>query len=297
MQGSNYISTHAPRTGSDIDKLLKETRGEVFQPTLPARGATAYSPIFASVVSFQPTLPARGATWLDYQADDYSAYFNPRSPHGERPEQSSLLKKYKEFQPTLPARGATRTSCGHHGGRNISTHAPRTGSDFGGRAEGSSDNHFNPRSPHGERRTSKRQSRKSIPFQPTLPARGATRTSTARTLTRRISTHAPRTGSDPPKPRRCVRTDISTHAPRTGSDYIFYISILALYNFNPRSPHGERRGNRRHYQARGRNFNPRSPHGERRVSLLHLKRKIGFQPTLPARGATSAARPAISIDI
>ena len=57
-----------------------------------------------------------------------------------------------------------------------------------------------------------------------------------------ISIHAPRTGSDVRR-KDGVTYDvlISIHAPRTGSDR----AILPLQgqgkNFNPRSPHGERR--------------------------------------------------------
>ena len=34
---------------------------------------------------------------------------------------------------------------------------------------------------------------------------------------------------------------ISTHAPRTGSDILLFSSKAAFFYFNPRSPHGERR--------------------------------------------------------
>ena len=125
--------------------------------------------------------------------------FNPRSPHGER-HPCAVHKRHARgrFQPTLPARGATRGAAQAHTGLHISTHAPRTGSDppwVRGRI--SSPGHFNPRSPHGERRkvgwVSGEFSKK---FQPTLPARGAT-------------LRRPSAGR--------------------GRDY-----------FNPRSPHGER---------------------------------------------------------
>ena len=57
--------------------------------------------------------------------------------------------------------------------------------------------------------------------------------------------------------------DISIHAPRMGSDYIFVGSTRDCTNFNPRSPHGERR-------------------------CLHfcLRNTVLFQSTLPAWGAT-----------
>ena len=56
------ISIHAPRTGSDV-AFLRFGHVEVFQSTLPARGATTRTPpSFATDLTFQSTLPARGAT-------------------------------------------------------------------------------------------------------------------------------------------------------------------------------------------------------------------------------------------
>ena len=191
--------------------------------------------------AFQPTLPARGATWTDSTRWATPSDFNPRSPHGERhgPCHRALVR------------------------RVISTHAPRTGSDPVTQAGLPGRRNFNPRSPHGERPAALRphslpppisthaprtgsdrtatHKRRRERFQPTLPARGATRNylEVGRLLC--ISTHAPRTGSD----RRCPPAQSpSSH-------------------FNPRSPHGER---------------PSKGHGRSCMA--------GFQPTLPARGAT-----------
>ena len=63
------ISTHAPRTGSDLFRDPSRTYRKVFQPTLPARGATEirHRRLYANV-SFQPTLPARGATAITFEA-------------------------------------------------------------------------------------------------------------------------------------------------------------------------------------------------------------------------------------
>ena len=101
------ISIHAPREGSDDISAGNKTATEIFQSTLPARGAT-----IASMKSlweeheFQSTLPARGATGfrstltaeqrisihapregsdcgLEVTKDE-PVYFNPRSPRGER---------------------------------------------------------------------------------------------------------------------------------------------------------------------------------------------------------------------
>ena len=79
---------------------------------------------------------------------------------------------------------------------DISTHAPRTGSDSRGTF---TRDFFNK-------------------FQPTLPARGATVKRSVIVSLQAISTHAPRTGSDFARTytRECPL--ISTHAPRTGSD-------------------------------------------------------------------------------
>ena len=101
--------------------------------------------------------------------------FNPRSPHGERPDVVARRKQSQKFQSTLPARGATsltiqtarpdaisihapRTGSDCRGlfigmrTQDISIHAPRTGSDPLETFAGAKGFHFNPRSPHGERR-------------------------------------------------------------------------------------------------------------------------------------------------
>ena len=60
------ISTHAPRTGSDEYGVFHNLQKRLFQPTLPARGATIY----------------HGSNRIA-RTD-----FNPRSPHGERQSRS-----------------------------------------------------------------------------------------------------------------------------------------------------------------------------------------------------------------
>ena len=100
--------------------------------------------------------------------------------------------------------------------------------------------YFNPRSPHGERQCASIRAGCCRTFQSTLPARGATRG---------------RHRGQPP-------LGISIHAPRTGSDTLADVLDDERTDFNPRSPHGERRGTRLCRPA-WENFNPRSPHGER----------------------------------
>ena len=109
---------------------------------------------------------------------------------------------------------------------------------------------------------------------------------------------------------------ISIHAPLTGSDMSPQHRSRRIYNFNPRSPYGER-----HVVITNKNggfyFNPRSPYGERPLSILAFSQKFyfnprspygerhalqnqqkqafGFQSTLPLRGATRKKQAAIDI--
>ena len=102
------ISIHAPRTGSDdtygvyghivtsISIHAPRTGSDGFIPTTTARSSL-----------FQSTLPARGATASASRATRRSSHFNPRSPHGERHQQTATGADRLPFQSTLPARGAT----------------------------------------------------------------------------------------------------------------------------------------------------------------------------------------------
>ena len=144
--------------------------------------------------------------------------FNPRSPHGERLKSPSPSARRAAFQPTLPARGATDCGFRVEFTHAISTHAPRTGSDTMCFTPPRRAGHFNPRSPHGERRTASRRCVVLCHFNPRSPHGERLICSRPRLQGGYISTHAPRTGSDKPQ-RRVLRVQpISTHAPRTGSD-------------------------------------------------------------------------------
>ena len=124
------ISTHAPRAGSDVPISSGFAASQLFQPTLPVRGATARVPAlrrhqahfnprspcgerpflrYSANLSkrFQPTLPVRGATGTSSSPTRPSLNFNPRSPCGERRAGAALRARFTKFQPTLPVRGAT----------------------------------------------------------------------------------------------------------------------------------------------------------------------------------------------
>ena len=169
------ISTHAPRTGSDHAFGTAIQLGDI-STHAPRTGSDSAASVstFASNV-FQPTLPARGATRFAARCCSSARHFNPRSPHGERLFCACTTKVKISFQPTLPARGATAFPARCCSSLSISTHAPRTGSDcallygcakaqifqptlpargatFGFTCITPIPPYFNPRSPHGERR-------------------------------------------------------------------------------------------------------------------------------------------------
>ena len=213
---------------------------------------------------FQSTLPLRGATLPDATELTKAINFNPRSPYGERLFGFTLDLGDLGFQSTLPLRGATNRFLHCVQFLIISIHAPLTGSDPWPGDIRRPRNHFNPRSPYGERLRcspfpySRFQISIHAPltgsdirknligcslqvFQSTLPLRGATRMGRSPFVWTRISIHAPLTGSD------CMGVSVG------------FVR---------------------------RDFNPRSPYGERRLIVFCPGNKNGFQSTLPLRGAT-----------
>ena len=150
-------------------------------------------------------------------------------------------RRQRLFQSTLPARGAT---CGH--GKycrteQISIHAPRTGSDCYVLLLLQQRAHFNPRSPHGERRLIMYIDQWLSLFQSTLPARGATDSVTrSQLIFANFNPRSPHGERLDAVTSITVGSWISIHAPRTGSDGNIIHAISSRNNFNPRSPHGER---------------------------------------------------------
>ena len=122
------ISIHAPRTGSDTSCPTSRQRHSAFQSTLPARGAT----MSMSITIYPPSISIHAPrTGSDDERGGIAGEvdFNPRSPHGERHTFRCWLLRLGIFQSTLPARGATRVNRVIRAGYVISIHAPRTGSD------------------------------------------------------------------------------------------------------------------------------------------------------------------------
>ena len=172
--GQGLISTHAPRTGSDVPDGGVAVRRGAISTHAPRTGSDPMVVTAPHPARFQPTLPARGATATTRRERSEIWYFNPRSPHGERRQRRHVYGRESAFQPTLPARGATANGWTHAGYFKISTHAPRTGSD----GEVSDLGIVHVISTHAPRTGSDamlgNMCRESTLFQPTLPARGAT---------------------------------------------------------------------------------------------------------------------------
>ena len=211
------ISTHAPRTGSDAVPFPPRHLPNVFQPTLPARGATFQPFPTISVPAFQPTLPARGATPVAHVAD-YHLRFQPTLPARGATRYQIKPGTARQFQPTLPARGAT----------GILTRLMRAGRDF------------NPRSPHGERLSLESPDWTRYKISTHAPRTGSDRVAILLQPLLNISTHAPRTGSDGVhsqgrRPHRHFNPR-SPHGERRRKTK----RGMTLCYFNPRSPHGER---------------------------------------------------------
>ena len=85
-----------------------QSKRQLFQSTLPARGATSFfAQISQSRSNFNPRSP-HGERLSTDSAKSAKIDFNPRSPHGERQTIFAIRQSARKlFQSTLPARGAT----------------------------------------------------------------------------------------------------------------------------------------------------------------------------------------------
>ena len=152
----------------------RSPHGERRQPT---RTATSGRPISTHA-------PRTGSDQCWTRTASWMRNFNPRSPHGERHRELVALWDKTQISTHAPRTGSDDVRvAGNEQVVAISTHAPRTGSDRSRKFCLRFGSHFNPRSPHGERR------KPPPPFCSRIP----------------ISTHAPRTGSDRFSPSARVR--------------------------------------------------------------------------------------------
>ena len=161
---------------------------------------------------------------------------------------------------------------------------------------------FNPRSPYGERLIVGQIAESNHLFQSTLPLRGATAIDIRVEREKKFQSTLPLRGAT-----WCLLLleggiTISIHAPLTGSDTRREVRSPVGLHFNPRSPYGERRKQKKggkimrisiHAPLTGSdlipmdtvrlmyNFNPRSPYGERPCSALFWCSTDDFNPRSP----------------
>ena len=215
-------------------------------------------------------------------------YFNPRTPRGVRQDVSRFLTAIVRFQSTHPAWGATGR-IGYPDGRFlISIHAPRVGCDYSRIDIFTVYAYFNPRTPRGVRPRETCNLPSKLLFQSTHPAWGATPDGGLWKLLRRISIHAPRVGCD--------------QAPRK--------PYLTFLYFNPRTPRGvrrhERRSGRFHFPFQSTHpawgatpdirrdngtalyFNPRTPRGVRRDRGKNIRHEVRISIHAPRVGCDEA---------
>ena len=169
---ARYFNPRSPY-GERLAKAANSTITDLFQSTLPLRGATSFRCTFPNSVrisihapltgsdtifagprpkcSISIHAPLTGSDAVHRRRSSRALDFNPRSPYGERLETEDLKNESNTFQSTLPLRGATGAA-------------------------------LHPCQRQG--------------FQSTLPLRGATIASSRLTVYRLISIHAPLTGSD-----------------------------------------------------------------------------------------------------
>ena len=241
-----------------------------FQPTLPARGATFRRTDYVHALQFQPTLPARGATiyisvvislpddfnprsphgerrWRRATKSTRPRYFNPRSPHGERRRgHLRVCRNAGDFNPRSPHGERRNSIIQRRFRRRISTHAPRTGSDRCRRRTTPLPQYFNPRSPHGERHMGELgKNGQHCRFQPTLPARGATKQGCACGKLRRFQPTLPARGATTKRTQSLRTWRFQPTLPARGATSVSALKWTDTLDFNPRSPHGERQVGRK----------------------------------------------------
>ena len=237
------ISIHAPRTGSDRAAGTKRGTSRQFQSTLPARGATGAYFTTAELIDISIHAPRTGSdsacrlpvpqcgisihaprTGSDppFDYNRINAYISIHAPRtGSDVNRFCNRPCINAFQSTLPARGATFQQLMEHNWQIYfnprSPHGERLAQSIYLSAPV---HYFNPRSPHGERRHLRRHRWQAV----------------------QISIHAPRTGSDlcPKAARRSGR--FQSTLPARGATRAGKGADCDGGDFNPRSPHGERRG-------------------------------------------------------
>ena len=213
------ISTHAPRVGSDTPCLRMEGITSSFQPTLPVWGATPCEREYDTAQQyFNPRSPCGERPDEDIPVGHKPTDFNPRSPCGERLLSIAILHISKRFQPTLPVWGATRYQRAASQRLLFQPTLPVWGATIRHRLLLRLRSDFNPRSPCGERLMPTSTKWRVTYFNPRSPCGERHGLSRTRSITSDFNPRSP-CGERPIGRKWSTPTiKISTHAPRVGSD-------------------------------------------------------------------------------
>ena len=170
----------------------------IFQSTLPARGATWRRPSFGrGIPVFQSTLPARGATDTS-RTTPFSTSISIHAPREGSDGGQHHIAVGVNISIHAPREGSDQCAASLYRTAKISIHAPREGSDSPCHACRRRTEHFNPRSPRGERRRPAPRTHPRPYFNPRSPRGERLRRRSWPSGRSSISIHAPREGSDPP---------------------------------------------------------------------------------------------------
>ena len=168
------ISIHAPRTGSDQPEPPEQPAASNFNPrsphgerrrvqkqTHPPKEISIHAPRTGSdhgrglalgEVHISIHAPRTGSDEDGAEAGyQLVLHFNPRSPHGERPDSDVVESIAQAFQSTLPARGATALYRAVRARKGFQSTLPARGATHLVETAPDLYRNFNPRSPHGER--------------------------------------------------------------------------------------------------------------------------------------------------
>ena len=103
------ISIHAPRAGSDSLEGLQNQIGDLFQSTLPVRGATYRRRYKSRYRDISIHAPRAGSDVDRVPRDNYDVFISIHAPRaGSDARVLAQMEAEEQFQSTLPVRGATR---------------------------------------------------------------------------------------------------------------------------------------------------------------------------------------------
>ena len=276
------------RITRDLMRLLQKEHLLIFQSTLPDPRSRAQ---VTAIARFQSTLPAWGETTPVTTECPSAAVISIHSPRMGRDALADVVRSLRQtFQSTLPAWGETLKRERSGRATPISIHSPRMGRDPSGTPPVVGAWHFNPLSPHGERRSIRRSRTSSSPFQSTLPAWGETGNMGGRAVSSGFQSTLPAWGETVGRWWILSRYIVFQSTLPAWGETVTEAACAAIHgHFNPLSPHGERPLARFHFSPII-DFNPLSPRGERHSLSASGQTNPLFQSTLPAWGETFLSR-------